>query len=191
MKNSFKWHVIIFVTQCVILAMLVAMLCSISYVVEYFTHGTSNDVYKPEIEPTIVEETSDPVPVEETYVPYFNLTDSERHVVESIVMGESGNQSYEGQLAVAECLLNACILDGIQPSEARVKYQYSGWNENPSDSVVNAVSQVFDDGYRIFDEQVLWFYNPDICSSSFHESQTLVGEIGDHRFFAPVILGGD
>lgn len=189
MKNSVKWHVIIFITQCVILVMLVAMLCAISYTVEMLTHGepvsestetaTANSMTFDESDPASV------IVLEEA--PYFKLSDFERHVVESIVMGESGNQPYEGQVAVAECILNACELENLQPSEVRVKYQYAGWNESPSESVANAVSQVFDDGNKMFDENILWFYNPNVCSSSFHESQTLVAVIGDHRFFAPVV----
>lgn len=185
MKNSIKWNIIIFITQCVILAMLVAMLCSISYVVEYFTHGEPEPISVASSNSNSMTFEVEPV-VEEANEPYFYLSDAERHVVESIVMGESGNQSYEGQVAVAECILNACELENMQPSEIRIKYQYAGWNESPSESVVNAVSQVFDDGNKLFDENVLWFYNPNICSSSFHESQTLVAVIGDHRFFAPV-----
>lgn len=122
--------------------------------------------------------------VNERPKPTFYLSNYERQVVECIVMGESGGESYNGQVLVAQCILNACLKDGIQPSRVRTKYQYSGWNSNPSDSVKEAVSAVFDDGYKVTNEPILYFYSPKYCTSSWHESQRFVIEVGGHRFFA-------
>ena len=115
--------------------------------------------------------------------PMFYLSDYERQVAECIVMGEAGGESYEGQVLVAQCLLNACLKDDLQPSEVRTKYQYSGWKDNPTDSVKNAVSVVFDDGYKIVDEFILYFYAPKLITSNWHESQNFIIEVGGHRFF--------
>lgn len=114
----------------------------------------------------------------------FYLSDYERRIVECIVMGESGSEPYNGQVLVAQCILNACLKDGLQPSSVRRKYQYSGWNNNPSQSVKNAVSAVFDKGYKITNERILYFYAPKYCTSKWHESQKFVCEVGGHRFFA-------
>lgn len=119
----------------------------------------------------------------ELYEPYFPLSDDERAVAEKIVMGEAGGEPYEGQVLVAQCLLNAAIKDGLQPSEIRTKYQYSGWNEEPSESVKLAVSDVFDHGYKVVDEPILYFYAPNIVKSNWHESLTFVIEVEGHRFF--------
>lgn len=116
--------------------------------------------------------------------PYFYLSDTERQIVESIVMGEAGYESYKGQLLVAQCLVNACIKDGLQPSEVRDRYKYSGWHEEPTESVKQAVSEVFDNGFKVVDEPILWFYAPKWCDSSWHESQRYVLTEGGHRFFA-------
>lgn len=113
----------------------------------------------------------------------FYLSDKERRVVECIVMGEAGGESYKGQVLVAQCILNACLKDNTQPSKVRTKYQYSGWNKNPSKSVKKAVSAVFDNGYKITNEPILYFYSPKYCKSSWHESQCFVIECGGHRFF--------
>lgn len=115
---------------------------------------------------------------------YFHLTDDERAVVENIVMGEAGGEPYEGQVLVAQCIVNAAIKDGLQPSVIRTEYAYSGWNENPSESVKTAVSAVFDNGEKVVDEYVLYFYAPDRVTSDWHESLTFVIEVGGHRFFA-------
>ena len=91
-----------------------------------------------ESEPPVVDE-----PVESE--PVFYLSEYERWVAECIVMGESGNQPYEGQVLVAQCILNACLKDRILPSKVRTRYKYSGWHESPTESVKQAVSAVFDE----------------------------------------------
>lgn len=115
---------------------------------------------------------------------FFYLSDYERWVVECIVMGEAKGEPYEGQVLVAQCILNACIRDDLQPSEVREEYQYSGWDDEPSQSVKDAVSKVFDKGYRETDEFVLYFYAPEYVDSEWHETQKFVREVGGHRFFA-------
>ena len=114
----------------------------------------------------------------------FYLSDYERNIAECIVMGESKGETYGGQLLVAQSLFNACLKDGLQPSEVRVKYKYSGWDDAPSQSVKDAVSAVFDDGYKIVDEPILYFYAPKYCKGGWHETQDFVIELGGHRFFA-------
>lgn len=115
--------------------------------------------------------------------PFYDLSDYERWIVECVVMGESGGEPYDGQVLVAQCILNACLKDGITPSKVRMQYQYSGWNEHPTDSVKQAVSAVFDDGYQIISEPILYFYAPKLSSSKWHETQCFVTEVGNHRFF--------
>ena len=115
---------------------------------------------------------------------FFYLSDYERWVVECIVMGESKGEPYEGQILVTQCILNACIRDDLQPSEVREEYQYSGWDDEPSQSVKDAVSKVFDEGYKETDEFVLYFYAPEYVDSEWHETQKFIREVGGHRFFA-------
>lgn len=128
--------------------------------------------------------------------PFYSLSDYERWLVESIVVGESGIEPYWGKVAVASCILNACLLEDKRPEEIQTMYGYVGWkpieefesdcmaaygNTNLSDEVREAVSQVFDDG-EVLNNEILWF-----CSSysRWHESQRFVVEISNHRFFAP------
>lgn len=116
--------------------------------------------------------------------PFYELSDEERRIVENIVMGESGSESYLGQQLVAVCIVNACLKDNIPPSEVRIKYQYAGWHENPTDSVKEAVSSVFDDGNLPTDEQILYFYAPKWTKSAWHETQRYIMTEGGHKFFA-------
>lgn len=125
---------------------------------------------------------------------FFSLTLEERILVESIVAGESGIEPYEGKVAVASCILNACLLENKRPEEIQFMYEYCGWkpikefeseclkaygNTDLADEVREAVSQVFDKG-EVLSNEILWF-----CSSysKWHESQRFVVEIGNHRFF--------
>lgn len=127
---------------------------------------------------------------------FYPLTDYERWLVESIVAGESGIEPYWGKVAVASCILNACLLEDKRPEEIQTMYGYAGWksieefesecmaaygNTDLADEVCDAVSQVFDEG-EVLNNEILWF-----CSgySSWHESQKFVIEISNHRFYAP------
>jgi spore germination cell wall hydrolase CwlJ-like protein len=134
-------------------------------------------IIKPIVAPTKPVEPIEPEP-------FYELSAEERRIVENIVMGESGGESYLGQRLVALCILNASLKDNISPSEVRVKYQYAGWNESPTDSVKDAVSSVFDDGDLPTEEQILYFYAPKWCKSAWHETQRHIITEGGHKFFA-------
>ena len=114
---------------------------------------------------------------------YFYLSDQERYIVECIVMGEAGGEPYEGQVLVAQCILNGCIKEDVQPSKLRKMYRYSGYRTNVTQSVKKAVSAVFDDGYKITEEPILYFYAPKHSKGKWHETQCFVMEVGGHRFF--------
>lgn len=132
---------------------------------------------------TIIEEVETEEEEEVRPVAY-ELSDYERHVVESMVMGEAEGESYTGKLLVAQCILNAAVKNDIPPSVVRTKYKYSGWNENPNDDVKNAVSEVFDYGYKVTEEPILYFYAPKYVYSAWHETQRHVITEGGHKFFA-------
>lgn len=116
-----------------------------------------------------------------TYIPD---TDAERDVVERVVMAEAGGESFEGQMLVAQCILNAAEKRGVDPSEAVVLYSYTKSRPDPTQRVKDAVAAVFDRGETVVDEPILYFYNPALVTSDFHESQIFVIEEGGHRFFA-------
>lgn len=114
----------------------------------------------------------------------YHLTDAERDVVERVVMAEAGGESFEGQMLVAQCILNAAEKRGVEPSEAVVLYSYTKSRPDPTQRVKDAVAAVFDRGETVVDEPILYFYNPALVTSDFHESQIFVIEEGGHRFFA-------
>ena len=132
---------------------------------------------------------------EQTYIsddvvesgPRFYLSDYERSELEALVMAESGGESYEGQMGVAQCILNACEKEGKLPSEIAIMYRYTKHRVAPSESVKEAVRAVFDRGEVITDAKILYFYAPALVYSAWHESQTYVLTIGGHRFFAEAV----
>lgn len=98
-------------------------------------------------------------------------------------MAEAGGESFEGQMLVAQCILNAAEKRGVDPSEAVVLYGYTKSRPDPTQRVKDAVAAVFDRGETVVDEPILYFYNPALVTSDFHESQIFVIEEGGHRFF--------
>lgn len=116
--------------------------------------------------------------------PRFYLSDYERAELESLVMAESGAESYEGQMGVAQCILDACEKEGKQPSEIAVMYRYTKHRPAPNESVKEAVRAVFDRGEVITEAKILYFYAPALVYSAWHESQTYVLTVGGHKFFA-------
>ena len=97
---------------------------------------------------------------------------------------DAGGESFEGQMLVAQCILNAAEKRGVDPSEAVVLYSYTKSRPDPTQRVKDAVAAVFDRGETVVDEPILYFYNPALVTSDFHESQIFVIEEGGHRFFA-------
>ena len=128
--------------------------------------------------------------VEYSHPPFFNLTETDRKTIQYIVAGEAKGEPMEGKMAVAQCILNGMVKSNWSAERVRIEYQYSGWddeleNVNPEAwaEVVEAVSRVFDDGELISDKPILYFYAPDITSSSWHESLNHAITIGGHRLF--------
>lgn len=165
-------------------------LCNISSIlilssIILFGFGDATIVEQTKVDPIILSEVdTTPLTCIEPVEVKYPLTESERRVVECMVMGEARGESYEGKVLVAQCILNACIIDDLQPSEVRTQFKYSGWHDNPNDEVKLAVSEVFDNGYTITDEPILYFYAPKYSKGGFHETQRYILTEGGHKFFA-------
>ena len=146
------------------------------------------------------------------YAYLIHLTDSERHVAESIVAGESGNQPFVGKKLVAQAIYNGMLRDNMSPSQVRKQYSYDGYkdidefekeclkaygNTNAADECRQAVKEIFDNYSMPTDDFVLFFYAPARSKGTWHENAktlkpiTYVNEdgsttnyIGGHKFFA-------
>lgn len=146
------------------------------------------------------------------YAYLIHLTDSERHVVESIVAGESGNQPFVGKKLVCQAIYNGMLRDNMSPSQVRKQYSYDGYKDidefekeclkaygttNAADECRQAVKEIFDNYSMPTDDFVLFFYAPAHSKGTWHENAktlkpiTYVNEdgsttnyIGGHKFFA-------
>lgn len=135
------------------------------------------------VEPDKPEQSTD---LQSTATVRYALTAAERDTVERVVMAEAGAEPFEGQIAVAQCILNACELEDMRPDEIVIEYQYTDNRPDPTDEVKAAVSAVFDCGETVTDAEILYFYAPALCESEWHETQKYVMTIGGHRFFEEV-----
>lgn len=178
------------IRQAAVLLTAAAIVAGISVTVSTMTaeRPTAADLPTPSIEqPAVVttppaENTATPEP---TATPArYQLSASERDTVERVVMAEAGGESFAVQMLVAQCILNAAEKEGVQPSEAVVIYSYTSNRPDPTQSVKDAVAAVFDRGEVAIDAPVMYFYNPALVTSDWHESQIFVAEVGGHRFFA-------
>ena len=143
------------------------------------------------------------------YAGLIHLTDAERHVVESIVAGESGGQPLVGKKLVAQAIYNAMLRSNISPFQVRKEYRYSGYtdidewerqclkaygNSTLADECRQAVREVFDEYDMPVDDFVLYFYAPKVTKSKWHESLKPISytdengnttnHIGGHKFFS-------
>lgn len=122
---------------------------------------------------------------------FFEITDSDRYIIECVVAGESKGESIRGKKLVAQCIMNAMIRNSWDAETVRVQYQYAGWdselkNTNPElwGEVEFAVSEVFDEGNLETYEPILYFYAPAYSSGSWHENNLeYVLTEGGHKFF--------
>lgn len=142
-------------------------------------------VQQEEKEPEVIVKT-----VIETRVVNFSqgkreLTNDERALAEQIVACEAGADSLEGQMAVAQCLYDSAVLDGLTIQQVFKKYGYSSlYNRKVTAENELAVSMVFDYGAKISNKPIQWFVTPAAASGSWHEhGATFAGQFGAHRFY--------
>lgn len=139
-----------------------------------------------QVELLLASEPPEPAEIPEPAIRY-SLSAAERDLIERVVMAEAGNQPLEGQMAVAQCILNTAEAESMRPDEVVLKpKQYAApvSAERVTDSVRQSVSAVFDHGETVTDEPIRYFYAPARSSSAWHETAlAYVMTIEDHKFF--------
>lgn len=153
-------------------------------VVETVPVEVIEDWAAPEVDlPAEIEAIKEAVAAAEAPAVRFAITEDERWELASIITAEAVGEPYEGKIAVAQCILQACEDDGIRPGEALVKYSYAKTRPDPCADAWAAVAAVFDDGETVTAEPIKYFYAYKIIYSDFHESQNYILTIGGHKFF--------
>lgn len=118
----------------------------------------------------------------------IRVTGADRDILERLVMGEAGNQGFEGAALVAQCIRDMYIAGGFSSVDAvRRNCGYSGsLKRTPNQDVLDAVSFIFDEGGYAVKHRIFYFYSPANMSngySKFHESQNNIINYKDHKFF--------
>ena len=114
----------------------------------------------------------------------YSLSDDERQLAEQIVACEAGADSFEGQMAVAQCLYDSVIIEGTDLYDVFDKYGYSLYSRDVISENKLAVSMVFDYGARVSQNPIQWFVTPEAAQGSWHESNaTFDAQYGSHRFY--------
>lgn len=158
------------------------MIKSIFIYIITFVLVTFNGCSKKDISSNIEKKVSDYasattkiIKMKDEHIPDFDI-------ICGVVMNEAGAEQYDGILAVAQCIYNACERENSNFGAIRNKYGYY-YSKAPSETVKKAVKDVFVYGKRVTNRKIICFYNPDLCTSKWHESQIYVCTIGHHRFF--------
>lgn len=119
----------------------------------------------------------------------YPITEDERELITRIVAAESRGEPLEGQIAVAQVILDRWIdkggsLNEILLAPKQFADPYTGdLSEYPNSRI--ATHLVFDLGFRIFEEPTFFFFNPITSEPSQVEllrTYTLRGSIGNHEF---------
>lgn len=113
------------------------------------------------------------------------LSDSDRDLLERLVMGEAGAQGFTGCALVAQAVKDTMVSDGISTvSDVISKYGYYGSTSNrPNSDAVEAVSYIFDQNGSAVQHRIMYFYDTKFCSSKWHETQNFVLEYCGTRYF--------
>lgn len=126
-------------------------------------------------------------------VPFIEISDNDRYVVECVVAGEAGGHSYPLMKAVAQCMAISMDMRQMSAEEVRQEHQYHGYNPKLEQTdpyawamVCSAVSEIFDDGNFVVYEPIEYFYNPSYGGGDFHEKMDFIIEIEGVRFFRDV-----
>lgn len=135
--------------------------------------------------------------VEEVYAENEGYSDDDIYLLAQLIVNESGNQERDGQIGVAEVVVNRINSSKFPNTVSEVIYQPGQFSNNgaiatrkPSENIVEIAREVLNGNLRVFDNaDVLYFRNPMITSGIGPEVKQdwgrcpYYGYIGDHAFY--------
>lgn len=87
--------------------------------------------------------------LEEMHEDAYILSAEERDLIERVVCAEAEDHSFIGKAAVALCIRNYCELFDMRPEQVFRSVSYAEPRDYATDEVKQAVSAVFDTGFRV------------------------------------------
>lgn len=169
-----------------------ALEAQVDYMTEMIVNEIRQDALAGVVEDMPVD-ASDPEEQEEQEAPQpiIPVAEGEEELLVRLVIAESGNQPYEGQVAVAQVVCDRYIA-GYGDSITDVIYAENQFAEPYSKDISDyplaseAVHAVLYEGERAFTETTIFFCNPARSSKSALEwmrTKPYVGTIADHEFY--------
>ncbi len=138
-----------------------------------------------------IQEVNDLIYKFDSMRPDVTVTDEELELLERLVTAEAQGESYEGQLAVANVVIDRTLSPAFPDTIKAVILQPGQFcpvakgiinTITPSDTARQAVADALK-GHRIIEENALYFYNPRIVSRGhWIRTRQTVTDIGNHRF---------
>lgn len=112
----------------------------------------------------------------------LSLSSYDRAKLERLVMGEAGSMGYNGCALVAQTIRDAMNRSGTTSIDTIISsYQYfAPTNKEPNQTVLDAVSYIFDQNGSAVQHRILCFYTG---TSDWHETQNFIVQCGSVRFF--------
>lgn len=149
---------------------------------------TSSEVHTPVQLPDVTEDTPTTDSVAEDRPTYENTCAYDYEYVLRVVAAECRGEPYEGQMAVAQCILNTAWARSMTPEEVvKEKNQYAKPVSNLEhiELVREACDAVFFRGETVTDEPIRFFYatRNGFVSEGHERRYEFVMQIGDHKFF--------
>ena len=164
--------------------------------VEYMTEQVINEI-RQDVPAEVVEEMpvgvvgSEEQEEQEAPQPIIPVAEGEEELLVRLVIAESGNQPYEGQVAVAQVVCDRYVA-GYGDSITDVIYAENQFATPYSKDISvyplasEAVHAVLYEGERAFIETTLFFCNPSRSNPSALEwmrTKPYIGTIADHEFY--------
>lgn len=125
--------------MCAVIALVAIMLLA---ALPEITSAMPEVYYVEPTEPETAVEAKAETVLQSTASVRYALTAAERNEIERVVMAEAGAEPYIGQMAVAQCILNACEQEDKRPLEIVRSFGYTAARPEPSDEVKKAVAKV-------------------------------------------------
>ena len=115
----------------------------------------------------------------------IKMTDKDLDIAGRLVMGEAGSMGFYGCCLVAQAIRDTYVMGNFKSIDAvRTGYGYDGSIKyKPNDAARKAVKYILEEGHSAIQHRILYFYNPRLCESKWHESQDYLLTYKDVRFF--------
>ncbi|MCH5201764.1 MAG: hypothetical protein J1F17_01025 [Oscillospiraceae bacterium] len=113
------------------------------------------------------------------------MTEKDLDIAGRLIMGEAGTMGFYGCCLVAQAIRDTYYYGHFDSVNAvRKGYGYDGSiKHKPNAAAQKAVKYILQEGHSAIQHRILYFYNPRLCSSSFHENHNYLLTYKDVRFF--------